>query len=179
MDFSNVKGVNSYFQTLAAGGGLAGGYLLGEYFPVNSMVGSYLYGTGLLGGYPLGLLAGATTSAAAPTYAKFMDALEKAVDEKQGWSEETKEEVQELLKKSYRTQFPYYSLYTGSQSGGDSTDSTDQVKTQWNLQQGQRSSSGQSGRQGSLAYRLAASRAARQQERMAERESRVSLEVRL
>lgn len=172
MDFSNVSGVNSYFQTLAAGGGLAGGYL-----PVNSVAGSYLWGSGILGGYPLGMLAGSMTSAAAPTYARFMDALQKAVDEKQGWSDETKEEVQELLKKNSRLQFPYYSLYMGAQAGGDSADPADQVKSQWVLQQGQRSDSRQTGRQEPLAYRLAASRAARQQERMADRQSRVSWEV--
>lgn len=169
MDFSNVSGVNSYYQTLAAGGGLYGGYL-----PVNSMAGSYLWGSGILGGYPLGVLAGSTTSAAAPTYARFMEALQKAVDEKQEWSDETKEEVQELLKKSVRTQFPYYSLYTGTQADGDAAD---QVKNQWKLQQGQRSDSRPTGSQGSLAYRLAASRAARQQERMADRQSRFSWEV--
>lgn len=167
MDFSNVSGVNSYYQTLAAGG----------YFPVNSVAGSYLWGSGILGGYPLGALAGSATSAAAPTYARFMEALQKAVDEKQEWSDETKEEVQELLKKSVRTQFPYYSLYTGAQTDGDAADAADQVKSQWKLQQGQRSESGQTRRQGSLAYRLAASRAARQQERMADRQSHVSWEV--
>lgn len=173
MDLTNVSGVNSYLQTLAAGGGLAGGC-----FPANGMAGSYLWGiNGILGGYPLGALAGSTTSAAAPTYERFMEALQKAVDERQGWSDETKEEVQELIKKSGRAQFPYYSLYAGARAGEDSADSPDQVKSRWNLQQAQPGDSSQAGRQGSLAYRLAASRAARQQERMAARQSRVSWEV--
>lgn len=166
-----VNGVNGYFQTLAAGGGLAGGYL-----PVNSLAGSYLWG-GIPGIYPLGVLAGSATSAAAPTHERFMEALQKAVDERQGWSEETKEEVQELIKKSGRAQFPYYSLYAGARAGSDSTDSADRVQSRWKMQQEQSGDSGQAGNQGSLAYRLAASRAARQQERMAARQSRVSWEV--
>lgn len=75
MDYFNLYG---YYQTLAAGGGLSGSCLSG-----------LAAGGGLSGSYLTGLLSGGMTAPAqiAPVYAKFTDALQKTLGERQTFRE--------------------------------------------------------------------------------------------
>ncbi|MCM1193069.1 MAG: hypothetical protein NC123_01910 [Butyrivibrio sp.] len=78
----------SYLSGLAAGGGLSGSYLSGL-AAGGGLSGSYLSGlaagSGLSGSYLTGMLAGGlgALSPLAPVYAKFTDALQKTLSERQ------------------------------------------------------------------------------------------------
>jgi len=170
-----MKGMNSYYQTLAAGGGLTG---------------NYLWGSGsIFGGYPTAMLSAGMTSAAAPVYARFTEALQKAADERSNLSDEEKQEIQDLLKKNGPVQYPFYTSYAGypfyapylgylaggGNSQGEQGDSADvsrqQTSGQLNMRLEQNTDSTLAERQGSLADRLASNRAARLSERMSQRQS--------
>lgn len=75
---NNFYGTNSYYQTLAAKGGLSGSYLSG-----------LATGGGLSGSYLAGILSGGMMASAqiAPVYAKFTDALQKTLGERQTFRE--------------------------------------------------------------------------------------------
>lgn len=76
MDLYNL---GSYYQTLASGG-LSGSYLSG----VSGLLGGYLPGSSISGSYPAGMLSGLPASTQiAPVYAKFADALQKTLSERQ------------------------------------------------------------------------------------------------
>ena len=89
---NNYYGTNSYYQTLAAGGGLSGSYLSGL-AAGGGLSGSYLSGLaaggGLSGSYLAAMLSGGMTASAqiAPVYAKFTDALQKTLSERQTFGE--------------------------------------------------------------------------------------------
>ena len=88
MDLYNL---GSYYQTMAAGG-LSGSYLSGL-AAGGGLSGSYLSGLaaggGLSGSYLAGMLSGGMTASAqiAPVYAKFTDALQKTLGERQTFRE--------------------------------------------------------------------------------------------
>lgn len=164
MDLYNLYGMNGYYQTLMAGSGVLGGC-----FPGSMMASPEL------------------TS----TYAKFTDALQKAVSERQtngsGMVVLTEEalariqkdpaygkEVMDMLQKGV------YGLRviggSDKECGGEkssvkssSADSHSQ-KSRWEEQYEQNYDQMRLGMRGSLADRLASNRAGRIQERMAQRQ---------
>lgn len=85
-------GTNSYYRTLAAGGGLSSSYLSGL-ASGDVLSGSDLAGVsaagGISGSYLAAMLSGGTTASAqlAPVYAKFTDALQKTLGERQTFRE--------------------------------------------------------------------------------------------